>query len=253
MKSDPLEKLQAALGYRFIRIELLRRALTHSSHARELGATQTPTDNEQLEFLGDAVLGMVSAEELYRRFPEYSEGRLHKLRAHLVSQKHLIRVAEELNVGEHLRLGRGEEKSGGREKPALLVDAFEAILAAAYLDGGLETARRLVIDRVIEPEFRGRQNGMEDLPRADFKSALQEKLQSSGRPQPVYALVKEEGPEHRKMFTVEAKLRNGKEKAAEFVGRARASTKKSAEQAAAQQVLEYIESRETSGAESHVQ
>jgi len=264
MKSDQLENLQVALGYRFTRIKLLQRALTHSSHARELEAADSSKerkqpaapylreDNEQLEFLGDAILGMVTAEELYRRFPDYREGKLSKLRAHLVSQKHLIKVAAKLGVGDHLRLGRGEEKSGGREKPALLVDGLEAILAAIYLDGGLEEAQRLVIERVIGPELQRRENGIEDLPLADFKSALQEKLQSSGRPQPIYALVKEEGPEHRKMFTVEARLQSGKAKPAEFVGRAQASTKKSAEQAAARQIMEYLETISATGVESHV-
>ena len=139
-----------ALGYQFQRAELLEQALTHSSQARELEALQAAGgtrvgDNEQMEFLGDAVLGFVTTEELFNRFPSFREGELSKLRAHLVSEKHLIRVAQELELGHYLNLGRGEEKSGGRNKTALLVDALEAVLAAIYLDGGLEAARRFVL------------------------------------------------------------------------------------------------------------
>ena len=145
MKSRDIAPLEAAIGYRFNRPELIEQALTHSSQARELESMQIADrkpvpDNEQLEFLGDAVLGFVTTQELFQRFPSFHEGELSKLRAHLVSEKHLIRVAQLLNIGHYLRLGRGEEKSGGRHKPALLVDALEAILAAVYLDGGFEAA-----------------------------------------------------------------------------------------------------------------
>src|SRR5215831_14324191 len=143
MKAREIAALEELLGHHFQRPELLQQALTHSSQARELDALQpaagTKTgDNEQLEFLGDAVLALVTSEELFRRFPRFREGELSKLRAHLVSERHLIRVAQELELGHFLRLGRGEEKSGGRAKTALLVDALEAVLAALYLDGGLE-------------------------------------------------------------------------------------------------------------------
>ena len=149
-------------------------------------------------------------------------------------------MAQELELGHYLRLGRGEEKSGGRNKTALLVDALEAVLAAMYLDGGLEAARRLVL-RVDRGAGTGtlRRNGS-SLPVTDYKSALQEKLQATGRPQPAYALVKERGPEHSKTFTVEARLQRWTGGKAEFVGRADGSTKKNAEQDAARQVLEYL-------------
>src|SRR5215467_5462008 len=164
MRSHDIGPLEAALEYRFMRPQLLEQALTHSSQARELEAAQsiqrrTAGDNEQLEFLGDAVLGLVTTEELFLRFPHFREGELSKLRAHLVSEKHLIRVAQQLQLGDYLRLGRGEEKSGGRSKTALLVDALEAILAAIYLDGGLEVAREFVLRNVIAPELERMERG----------------------------------------------------------------------------------------------
>jgi len=155
----------------------------------------------------------------------------------------LIRVAQQLELGHYLRLGRGEEKSGGRGKTALLVDALEAILAAIYLDGGLDVAREFVLRTVISPELERMERGGGALPVTDFKSALQEAVQSLGLTQPAYVLVEEAGPEHSKTFTVEARLntRNGKE--AEFVGRAQGSTKKTAEQDAARQLLTFLASR----------
>jgi ribonuclease-3 len=248
MKPRDIALLEETLGYRFQRHELLEQALTHSSQAREQealrpGDASNIGDNEQLEFLGDSVLSMVTTEALFQRFPQFREGELSKLRAHLVSEKHLIRVAEQLEMGAYLRLGRGEEKSGGRGKTALLVDSLEALLAAMYLDGGIEPARALVLERIVEPELQHLAANGSSLPVTDYKSALQEKLQASGRAQPVYVLVKEQGPEHSKTFTVEARLQivefQGKP---EFVGRAEGSTKKNAEQGAAQQVLEYLAS-----------
>ncbi len=246
MKSRDIAILQTALGYRFQRKELLEQALTNSYQARELEALQAAGrprvgDNEQLEFLGDAVLGFVTTEELFNRFPSFREGELSKLRAHLVSEKHLIRVAQELEVGHYLNLGRGEEKSGGRNKTALLVDALEAVLAGIYLDGGLEAARRFVLQYIVVPELERIALNGSSLPVTDYKSALQETLQATGRPQPTYVLVKERGPEHSKTFTVEARLQPlDNHSKAEFVGRADGSTKKNAEQDAARQVLEYL-------------
>jgi len=245
MKSPDIAALEAAVGHSFAHHDLLQQALTHSSYAREMESARSAPeghvgDNEQLEFLGDAVLGLITTEELFRRFPMFREGQLSKLRAHLVSERHLIRVAQELQVGHFLRLGRGEEKSGGRNKPALLVDALEAVLAAIYLDGGWEPAQRLVRDRIITPELdRVVHHG--SLPVTDNKSALQERMQALGRPQPVYLLVKEQGPEHSKTFTVEVRLPSAENGGPpEFVGRAEGLTKKNAEQEAAGQVLEYL-------------
>ncbi len=238
--------LEESLGYQFQRHELIEQALTHSSQARELQASGVAHglagngDNEILEFLGDAVLGLVTSEALFHRFPGFGEGQLSKLRAHLVGQRHLLHVAEQLRIGEYMRLGRGEERSGGRSKASLLVDALEAILAALYLDGGWAAVRDFIIRVIVEPELAHMQLETSALPVMDFKSALQEALQASGKPQPVYILVKEEGPEHKKTFTVEARLPEpGPE---QFVGRAEGATKKRAEQEAARQVLEHLAS-----------
>lgn len=239
--------LETTLRYSFGRSELLEQALTHSSHARERDALSPgearTVDNEQLEFLGDAVLGFVTAEDLCHRFPSFREGQLSKLRAHLVSEKHLIKVARSLRLGEHLRLGKGEEKSGGRKKTALLVDALEAVLAAIYLDGGMEPARELVLREIIVPEVAHLASTGITLPISDYKSALQEKLQAVGRAQPAYVLVKENGLDHNKTFTVEARLHSmNDQERPEYIGRGSGSTKKSAEQESARQVLEYLAS-----------
>lgn len=248
MKAADITELEQLLGYSFRRPELIQQALTHSSQARELESLQPSQlatrlgDNEQLEFLGDAILGLVTSQELFQRFPGFREGELSKLRAHLVSEKHLIRVARELDFGKFLHLGRGEEKSGGRGKPAILVDALEAVLAAMYLDGGLEVTRTFILQRIVGPELT--QMALEGgavMPITDFKSALQETLQAKGCPQPAYVLVREEGPEHNKTFTVEVRLRiPGTPSSAEIVGRATGSTKKKAEQDAARQALEHL-------------
>jgi ribonuclease-3 len=248
MKPRNISELEQALDYRFSRSELLEQALTHSSHAREVESLSTQSspragDNEQLEFLGDAVLGLITTEELFHRFPHFREGELSKLRAHLVSEKHLIRVARQLELGQYLRLGRGEEKSGGRNKTALLVDGLEAVLGAMYLDSGLETVRRVVLQHIVTPEVDTLARTGNSLPLTDFKSALQEKLQAAGRPQAAYVLVKELGPEHSKTFTVEVRLHSlANHGETEFVGRAEGSTKKNAEQDAAHQALDHLAS-----------
>jgi ribonuclease III len=246
-----LQLLQQSLGYEFSSPKLLEQAVTHSSQARELEA-QRPSanraeDNEQLEFLGDAVLSLVTTEELFRRFPQFSEGQLSKLRAHLVSKNHLIHVAGRLELGKYLRLGRGEEKSGGRGKSALLVDALEAVLGAVYLDAGLEATRSIILKQIVWPELQNFVALGTAGKVTDFKSALQERLQAQGRPQPSYALVKESGPEHRKTFTIEARLLAGSNGEIEFTAKAEGPTKKNAEQDAARQVLEYLDSRALPG------
>ena len=252
-QSSELGTLQRALGHDFSSLQLLQQAVTHSSQARELEAQRAVPeragDNEQLEFLGDAVLSLVTTEELFRRFPQFSEGQLSKLRAHLVSKNHLIHVAERLELGKYLRLGRGEEKSGGRAKSALLVDALEAVLGAVYLDAGLEVVRSIVLKQIVWPELQhfltlGTAGNV-----TDYKSALQERLQAGGRPQPTYALVKETGPEHRKTFTIEARLMTGSNGDVEFTASAEGTTKKNAEQAAARQVLEYLDAQTVSSEE----
>jgi ribonuclease-3 len=243
MKSHDIMELEVSLGHRFQRPELLEQALTHSSQAREVealgaGNGSPAGDNEMLEFLGDAVLGLVTSETLFHRFPKFQEGQLSKLRAHLVGQRHLLRVAEQLQIGRYMRLGRGEEKSGGRNKASLLVDALEAILAALYLDGGWTVGCNFIVRAIVEPELAQMNLETSAIPVMDFKSALQEALQARGGPQPVYMLVKEEGPEHKKSFTVEVRIHEPA--LAQFVGRAQAATKKRAEQEAARQALEYL-------------
>ncbi len=243
MKSRDIMTLEASLGHHFQRRELLEQALTHSSQARELealcaGGGVSAGDNENLEFLGDAVLGLVTSEALFHRFPGFREGHLSKLRAHLVGQRHLLRVAEQLEIGDYMRLGRGEEKSGGRSKASLLVDALEAILAALYLDGGWAVARDFIVRVVVAPELAHMKLEPSAIPVMDFKSALQEALQARGGSQPIYVLVKEEGPEHKKTFTVEVRLPALDNR--QFVGRAEGATKKRAEQEAARQVLEHL-------------
>ena len=249
MKEREISALETGLGYHFRRRAVIEQAVTHSSQAREQESQQAGeskykvSDNEQLEFLGDAVLSLVTSEELYQRFPHFREGELSKLRAHLVSERHLIQVAQKLELGHYLRLGRGEEKSGGRSKTALLVDALEAILAAIYLDGGFEVARNFVLRNIVGPELERMEEGGGALPVTDFKSALQEAVQGLGLSQPVYVLVDEVGPEHSKTFTVEARLNSKNGKEPEFVGRAQGLTKKTAEQDAARQLLTFLASR----------
>ncbi len=227
------------MNYRFSDLELLRRALTHSSLANELraGCTSSPVDdNEQMEFLGDSVLGFLIAEALVRRYPEYREGELSRLKAHLVSAAHLHGVARRLDIGSFLNLGRSEEMSGGRAKKTLLVDGLEAVIAAIFLDGGLEAARSFVATHVLDAPFSGDEDAGTDIQPAieNFKSALQELAQARKLPQPRYTIIRERGPEHSKTFTVEVRV--GKE----WSGQAEGRTKKVAAQRAARGVYERL-------------
>jgi len=247
MQQQEISAFEQALGHRFQRPELLEQALTHSSHAHESEARdqQGSADNEQLEFLGDAVLGFVTSQTLFERFPHFQEGELSKMRAHLVSARHLVRIANQLDIGRYLLLGKGEEKSGGRSKSALLVDALEAVLAAMYLDAGIEAPRRFIVQQILEPELQRLQSeGEGGLPVTDHKSALQEYLQGAGRPQPLYTVVKEQGPEHNKLFTVEVRVRPSQNGDADYFTRGEGPTKKRAEQRAAQLALAELHARE---------
>lgn len=231
--NEDVARLENGLGHHFRDQGLLERALTHKSRIYEKGAEgSASTDNEQLEFLGDSILGFVVSEILVRRFASFPEGRLSKLKAHLVSAARLHEVAQELGLGEFLILGRGEEMSGGRLKKALLSDAVEALIAALYLDAGLEQARRFIETRVI-----GALHATEEAAESavtDYKSALQEMAQTLKLPPPRYVIVAEDGPEHSKTFTVEVRL--GKE----WVSQAQGLSKKSAGQRAAQQILQQL-------------
>ena len=232
MSNNDDVRLEEKLGVRFKNRALLERALTHSSAVPDLrtGKDDSPQlgDNERLEFLGDAVLDLLASEYLLENFPDWSEGQLSKSRARLVNARALERAARRLGLGEHLRLGRGEEKTGGRDKPALLADGFEAVVAAVYLDAGFEAAaqllRRVVFDQTVEE--RG-----ESIADSDRKSALQELLQRSARPPAEYRLVEERGPDHRKTFQVEVWADGN------CLGRGEGSTKKEAEQQAARTAL----------------
>ena len=221
--------LEQRLEYRFRDRGLLEHALTHRSHAHE-DVSGGVADNESLEFLGDAVLGLIVADLLFREFPHFREGQKSKVKGTLVSTASLAAVAERLGLGAALLLGRGEEKTGGRQKQALLADACEAVIAAVYLDGGLDEARRFVlreladeIERVRTPEFL-----------RDYKSALQEQLQAAGRVRPDYVVVETVGPDHDKVFAVEVRAGD------ELLGSGRGRSKKDAEQEAAREALEKL-------------
>jgi len=232
-----LARLESSINHRFHDAALLGRALTHSSAANERTAAGSAlSDNEQLEFLGDSILGFLVAEALVLRQPESNEGDLSRLKAHLVSAAHLHGVARRLDLGSYLELGRSEEMSGGRSKKTLLVDALEALIAAVYLDGGMEPARRLVAALVLDAPFSGDEEAGTDIQPAitNFKSALQELAQSRKLPQPRYAIVRERGPEHSKTFTVEVRV--GKD----WSGQAEGRTKKIAAQRAARGLFDRL-------------
>jgi ribonuclease III len=237
--SPPPATVPAALfTHLFQRPDLLTWALTHRSLAYETSAESDPTsDNEQLEFLGDAVLGLAVAESLFRRFPASREGELTRLRASLVSRRHLGEVAARIDLGSLLRLGRGEERSGGRRKPALLANAIEAVIAAIYLDGGIEPARAFIEQHIIEPalpELHLALQAGDTFSGAigDHKSALQEHLQATGNGQPHYVLTNQSGPDHQKRFRVEVRI-DDKDGGTRALAESEGTTKKEAQQHAA--------------------
>ena len=220
-----METLESKLGYSFKDRSLLENALTHSSYANENKSSMG--SNERLEFLGDSVLGMVTADFLYRRHPDLPEGDLTRLRAALVREESLAEVADRLDLGEYLRLGKGESAGGGRERPSIRADAVEAILAAVYLDGGLEEARKLIHRLILDREE-------EKAVRRDYKTALQELVQREAGQVLAYRLTGESGPDHAKEFTVEVDL-NGK-----VAGKGTGHSKKEAEQMAAKAAVERL-------------
>lgn len=238
--------LEERLGHKFSNRELLDRALTHSSAVPELrgavadvgGNVLAQADNERLEFLGDAVLELLASEYLLSAFPEWTEGQLSKSRARIVNASALEAAARRLRLGEHLRLGRGEEKTGGREKQTLLADAFEAVVAAVYLDAGLGAARELLQRVLFEQAL---EESGKRIAESDRKSALQEFLQGRGQPPAEYRLVGESGPDHQKIFQIEVWV-NG-----ECMAKGEGSTKKEAEQQAARSALELLEPLKAKG------
>lgn len=238
-----LHDLQRKLAYTFQDSSLLELALTHSSVAYEAQLGSKPQgDNEQLEFLGDAVLGLVVTEHLFRAYPEFSEGLLTRLRAQLVSRQNLGRLGQRLDMGRYLKLGKGEEKNGGRRKTAILANSVEAVIAAVYLDGGPPETARLVREWLFDDKLEA----MAAAARAgegvgDHKSSLQEFFQAHNLGQPQYQVTSETGPDHRKSFVIAVKLveSNGSE---QVLASAAGSRKKHAEQEAARLALAYLHS-----------
>ncbi|MDO4847086.1 MAG: ribonuclease III [Clostridiaceae bacterium] len=220
-----MRELENKIEYTFKNKELLIRALTHSSYANENSLPHQ--DNERLEFLGDSVLGFITAEYLFTKHKNQPEGDLTKLRSYAVCEKSLFEFARQINLGDHILLSKGEEKTGGRQRASVLSDAFEALIAAIYLDGGIEEARKFVLKFVAPyvettPSFK------------DYKTTLQEVIQRNAGEQLTYVLVSESGPDHDKRFEVEAHLNSN------VIGRGVAGSKKKAEQEAARQALELM-------------
>ena len=222
-----IKELEIAIGYRFRNITFLQNALTHSSYANERWRNSLMS-NERLEFLGDSILGMVVAEHLYRNFPDRPEGELTRMRADMVCEKALAVVANQIGLGSHLLLGRGEEQGGGRNRESILADAVESVIAACYLDGGMEAAQKFVKTFVLT------RVPVTKLNNADYKTMLQEMVQQKRNQVLSYSLVGETGPDHEKQFLVELTL-NGL-----VVGRGKGTSKKRAEQDAARVALEAL-------------
>ncbi len=222
-----MEVLQKKLGYKFNNIKLLENALTHSSYANEV--RNGLTSNERLEFLGDSVLSVIVADYLFSNYKDIPEGELTKLRASLVCEKSLCVFSRELEIGKFLLLGKGEEKGGGRERDSILADAFEAVLAAIYLDGGMEIARQFVLNFVKAELENKAKDGFKD-----YKTALQEIIQRNPEESVTYILKSESGPDHNKVFEVEVHLNSN------VIGVGSGKNKKQAEQMAAKQALELM-------------
>ena len=222
-----MEVLQKKLGYKFNNIKLLENALCHSSYANEVRDGQT--SNERLEFLGDSVLSVIVADYLFENFKNIPEGELTKLRASLVCEKSLCAFSRQIELGNFLRLGKGEDHNGGRERDSILADAFEAVLAAIYLDGGMEVAREYVL-RFVKAEL----NNKDDEVFKDYKTALQEIIQRNPEESVSYILKSESGPDHDKVFEVEVHLNSN------VIGKGKGKNKKKAEQMAAKQALELM-------------
>ncbi|HEY5649513.1 MAG TPA: ribonuclease III [Nitrospiria bacterium] len=233
MASGSFKAVQTILGYSFKAPELLREALTHKSYLNELRGPDKDTfnrNNERLEFLGDAVLDLAISERLIDRHPEFAEGELSKRKARIVSEGALARVARKLEVGKFLLVGKGEERTAGRDKPSLLADAMEAVIAAVYLDGGYAAARDLIF-RTFEDEILRTEKKDDE---GDYKTDVQELCQREFDTLPVYRVVKETGPDHQKTFEVSLTVRK------RVLGKGKGRSKKEAEQRAARETLEKI-------------
>lgn len=247
MESLPRE-LEAELGHGFQRPELLARALTHRSLANQIAhqaggdAKAGAGDNERLEFLGDSVLNLVVAEALFEGHPEWDEGELTRVRAQLVSRIHMAEVATAIGLGKYLRLSRGEEHSGLRQKTTVLSDTMEAVMGALFLDGGLDTVRAFARRRIMgEAADQLAEELRSGAALGNFKSALQERLQAEGAGMPYYRTQSESGPEHRKRFVVEVRLKSSADAVVKPLARGKGSTKKDAEQDAARRALAQLD------------
>jgi len=242
-----LSELEAVLGHRFLKPELLVRALTHRSRANELAQESSGDeaagvgDNERLEFLGDAVLNLVVAEALFASHPEWQEGELTRIRAQLVSRQHMADIAASVGLGKHLRLSRGEDRSGLRDKSTVISNTMEAVMGALFLDAGLEPVRVFVRNRVMgEAAEHLAEELRSGAALGNYKSALQERLQAARAGTPVYQVKSESGPDHRKRFLVEVGLRTDAGQSGKPLARGRGSTKKHAEQDAARRALDRL-------------
>ena len=221
-------QLEQQIGYKFQNVTLLRNALIHSSYANESGSKQPALDcNERMEFLGDTVLSLVVSTYLFRNFPGLPEGNLSKLRSFTVCEKALAEFAAEINLGSYLLLGKGEDNNNGRQRPSITSDAFEALIAAIYLDGGLENAKSFIL-RFAIPHI---ERLLSEQITEDYKTALQQIVQQEHGEKLEYILVSEEGPPHQRIFTMEARLNSN------VIGKGVGSSKREAEQRAAQEAL----------------
>ncbi|MBR4509225.1 MAG: ribonuclease III [Ruminococcus sp.] len=224
---DNTERFEQIINYTFSNKELLHQALSHSSYANE---RKLPGgSNERLEFLGDSVLSIVVSDYLYKHLTSVAEGDLTKLRASLVCEKSLHIFAKQINLGDFLLLGKGEENTGGRERPSILADAFEAVIAAIYLDGGMEAARKHILRFIPDDLEHGCKKAF-----SDFKTVLQEVVQKNPEEKVEYVLIGEEGPDHNKRFVVEVMLNS------QVIGKGKGRSKKEAEQLAAKEALELM-------------
>lgn len=230
-----LYKLEKSLGYSFKDRTLLDRSLTHRSFVHRPGVfspdEQISQDYESLEFLGDSILGFIISEFLFRNYPAHPEGVLSRIKSFLVSREQLCLLSQELELGQFILLSYGEEKTGGRRKKAILADLFESLIAAIYLDGGVGPARQFILSR-FRPHLR--EISREKLDFGDYKSALQEKLHLLGLSEPHYLVVDESGPDHRKEFLVEVRVKD------KSLARASGKSKKEAQQGAAQIAIETL-------------
>jgi len=236
MKHD---EIQIKIGYKFRNIDILVRALTHRSWAHENGSEHNDADNERLEFIGDSVLGLIIAEYLFRENPEMDEGELTLMKHHLVSTTMLADLSKKIELGKAVRIGRGEEKTGGRTKPAILADTLEAVIAAIFLDGGYDAAKKFIIDLFARELIKATPQSS-----LDYKTLLQETLQAGKLAAPQYELTGSEGKPHNRTFFVEARWETG-------VSKGTGNSRKAAEMMAACEALKILKENADKSLQEH--